>query len=117
MHEGAATAALFGGSSKWTCSTAVAQVLDSLRKTRSAYSRSRAPYGEASWGKRLNQLSAGVVTAARTVLSFVLSVPGRIRGFIALSSEERRKVYAGWWGVVKKEARHYWVGPKGQSHP
>jgi hypothetical protein len=86
------------------------QVLDSLRKTRSAYSRSRAPYGEVSWGKRVQQLSNAVVAGARMVLSFVVSVPSRIRGFIALSSEERRKVYAGWWAVVKKEARHYWVG-------
>jgi fructose-bisphosphate aldolase class 1 len=63
-----------------------------------------------SWGKRAQQLSNTVVAGARTVLSFVLSVPSRVRGFIALSSGERRKVYAGWWAVVKKEARHYWVG-------
>lgn len=85
-------------------------MLDSLRKTRSAYSRSRAPYGEASWGKRAQQLSATAVAACRTAVVFVLSVPGRVRGFIALSSEERRKVYAGWWAAAKKEARHYWVG-------
>lgn len=95
---------------------ALMQVLDSLRKTRSAYTRSRAPYGEVSWGKRVQQLSSTAVAACRTVLAFVLSVPGRVRGFIALSSEERGKVYAGWWAAIKKEGRHYWVSAWPAQH-
>lgn len=91
-------------------------MLDSLRKTRSAYTRSRAPYSEVSWGKRVQQLSAQGVASVRTVVMFVLSVPSRVRGFIALSGEERGKVYAGWWAVAKKEARHYWVGCSSQTH-
>ncbi len=86
------------------------QVLDSLRKTRSAYSRSRAPYGQVSLAKRAQQLMATAVAGARTVLSFILSVPGRLRGFLALDKAERREVYVGWWAAAKKEARHYWVG-------
>ena len=28
---------------------------------------------------------------------------------------ERRATYARWWGVVKKEAKHYWVRRRGGS--
>jgi len=27
-----------------------------------------------------------------------------------LPRAERKATYAGWWAVVKKEAKHYWVG-------
>ena len=42
-------------------------------------------------------------------VSFLLSVPGWLARFMALSREERRAVYRGWWATTKKEAYHYWV--------
>lgn len=41
--------------------------------------------------------------------AFLLSVPGRLARFAALSREERRAIYWGWWQTTKKEAYHYWV--------
>ena len=45
----------------------------------------------------------------QVTVSFTLSVPGRLARFVALSKEERRAVYRGWWQTTKKEAHHYWV--------
>ena len=45
----------------------------------------------------------------QVTVSFTLSVPGRLARFMALSKEERRAVYRGWWQTTKKEAHHYWV--------
>ncbi len=42
-------------------------------------------------------------------MAFLLSVPGRLARFIALSRQERRAIYWGWWQTTKKEAYHYWV--------
>lgn len=44
------------------------------------------------------------------MLVFTISMPGRLKSFAALTSKERRAVYAGWWAAAKKEGRHYWVG-------
>ena len=84
-------------------------MLDGLRKTRSAYTRSRSGYREVTLGQRALQLASVVASGAHTVLNFTLSVPGRLRDFAALSGSERRQVYAGWWSAIKKEGRHYWV--------
>lgn len=84
-------------------------MLDGLRKTRSAYTRSRSGYREVSYAQRVKQLLATVASGTRTVLMFTLSVPGRLKDFAALTSAERRAVYAGWWAAIKKEGRHYWV--------
>ncbi len=92
---------------RWT------QVLDGLRKTRSAYTRSRSGYREVTLSQRAQQLASVVVSGAHTVLNFTLSVPGRLRDFAALSGTEKRQVYAGWWSVIKKEGRHYWVRSSG----
>mmetsp|Transcript_17598 Transcript_17598/g.52868 ORF Transcript_17598/g.52868 Transcript_17598/m.52868 type:complete len:846 (+) Transcript_17598:182-2719(+) len=88
------------------------EVLDGLRKTRSAYTRSRGGYREVSYTQRAKQLLTTVASGARTVLMFTLSVPGRLKDFAALTSAERRAVYAGWWAAIKKEGRHYWAGGK-----
>ena len=42
--------------------------------------------------------------------SFLPSALSRLARFAALPRAERRLVYAGWWDVIKKEAKHYWVG-------
>ena len=36
--------------------------------------------------------------------------PCRIARFYMQPRATRRAAYARWWGVVKKEAKHYWVG-------
>jgi hypothetical protein len=34
----------------------------------------------------------------------------RIVRFYMLPRAERKATYAGWWSIIKKEAKHYWVG-------
>lgn len=34
----------------------------------------------------------------------------RVARFYGQPKAERKATYARWWGVVKKEAKHYWVG-------
>jgi LETM1 and EF-hand domain-containing protein 1, mitochondrial len=46
------------------------------------------------------------------VLRFLFSVPGHLLRFAMLPRAERKAIYAGWWVVIKKEAKHYWVGTK-----
>lgn len=36
----------------------------------------------------------------------------RLGRFAAQPREQRRATYARWWTVIKKEAKHYWVGTK-----
>lgn len=47
----------------------------------------------------------------QVTVTFTLSIPGRLARFMALSKQERRAVYWGWWQTTKKEAHHYWVLP------
>jgi len=35
--------------------------------------------------------------------------PARVARFYMQPRAERKATYARWWGIVKKEAKHYWV--------
>ena len=48
-------------------------------------------------------------SGAAGVARFVVAVPANIAHHIALPWSEKVTVYKGWWGTVKKEAKHYWV--------
>ena len=43
------------------------------------------------------------------MLSFTVSVPGRVVSFSRLPSAQRSEIYKGWLNSAKEEARHYWV--------
>jgi hypothetical protein len=73
--------------------------------------RSRPP-GSVSLRARARALAAGTASVTRATLHFVVSTPGAVARFYARPRAERRACYARWWGVVKKEARHYWAGTK-----
>lgn len=88
------------------------EVLDGLRKTRNAYSRSRSGYREVTISQRVQHAATVAASGCRTFVVFMMSVPGRLLSFAALTSEERRAIYAGWWALAKKEGRHYWAGAK-----
>lgn len=48
-----------------------------------------------------------------TALLLLTSSPSRERSvarFYARPKAERKATYSRWWGAVKKEAKHYWVG-------
>ena len=48
-------------------------------------------------------------SGAAGVARFVVAVPANITHHVALPWSEKVTVYKGWWGTIKKEAKHYWV--------
>ena len=48
-------------------------------------------------------------SGAAGVARFVVAVPANITHHVALSWSGKVMVYKGWWGTIKKEAKHYWV--------
>ncbi len=58
---------------------------------------------------RVKQLLTATISGTAATVNFVVSVPGRLGRFAALPRAERKEIYAGWWAVVKREAKHYWV--------
>lgn len=80
-----------------------------LAETKSRVERAKSFGAETTIVQRITALAGIVSKAVTSFTKFVLSVPGRMVKFAALSRDERRQVYKGWWGAVKKEAYHYWV--------
>jgi len=72
----------------------------------------RPPPGHVPLGVRARQITVATARGLRTALQFTVSIPGRVARFYALPKAERRATYSRWWGVVKKEAKHYWLGTK-----
>ncbi|KFM25310.1 LETM1 and EF-hand domain-containing protein 1, mitochondrial [Auxenochlorella protothecoides] len=68
--------------------------------------------GEVSLSKRARKLAGVAVGAVRATAVFVLSVPSRLAAFAALPGEEKRAAALRGWQVVKREAKHYWIGTK-----
>ena len=58
---------------------------------------------------KAGKLGRLVLNGVGAVLRFILSIPSRLKGFAALTPEQRRETYKGWWLTIKKEAHHYWV--------
>ena len=56
-------------------------------------------------GGEVRSAAAGAAGVAR----FVVAVPANVAHHVALPWSEKVTVYKGWWGTIKKEAKHYWV--------
>ena len=89
------------------------EAMQDLEQTRQRARRlNRPPPGQISIAQRIKHLTSVATRAISLTLHFIISIPGRVSRFAALPKVERRAVYAGWWLVVKKEAKHYWLGMK-----
>lgn len=89
------------------------EAIEDLEQARQRMRRlHRPPPGHISVALRLKQLSAASTRATATTLKYIVSIPGKLARFAALPRAERRAIYAGWWSVIKHEAKHYWLGTK-----
>jgi LETM1 and EF-hand domain-containing protein 1, mitochondrial len=61
---------------------------------------------------RIKNFVETATSGIMTVVVYTGSIPGRIFRFYSLPRSERRQAYARWWGIVKTEAKHYWLGFK-----
>lgn len=80
-----------------------------LAAAKSRVERARSFGSETTMAQRAKMLATTVQNSVLSLSRMVISIPGRMARFLALSSAERGKVYKGWWAYVKKEAYHYWV--------
>jgi LETM1 and EF-hand domain-containing protein 1 len=89
------------------------EAMEDLEQTRQRVKRlSRPPPGHVPLSMRIKQLSSAALRGIQVAFQFLLSVPGKLGRFAALPRAERKAIYAGWWVVIKKEAKHYWLGTK-----
>lgn len=72
----------------------------------------RPPPGHVSLSQRARQIVSATTRGSRVAVDLIVSIPGRVQRFVLLPRAERRATYARWWAVVKKEAKHYWLGTK-----
>ncbi|PRW58330.1 LETM1 and EF-hand domain-containing mitochondrial [Chlorella sorokiniana] len=70
------------------------------------------PPGHVPLKVRLTKLGEALAHGTKVTLVFLVTAPGKIARFYMQPRAERKATYARWWGVVKKEAKHYWVGTK-----
>ena len=87
------------------------EVIAGLEETRTRVAEKKSSYNPKP--KTLRQRVTAATSLLRSLLvstaNFIVSVPGRVRDFLALSKEERRERYRALWNSIKKEAHHYWV--------
>eukprot|EP00887_Chlorella_sp_A99_P005186 scaffold1.g5186.t1 len=89
------------------------EVLEDYNETRRRVrALARPPPGHVPANTRARAALDAVRGGSAATARFLASAPGRIARFAALPRAERKATYARWWGVVKKEAKHYWVGTK-----
>lgn len=72
----------------------------------------RLPPGHVPLTIRVKNFVTTVVNGVNIVISFTVSIPGRVYRFSQLPKEERKATYAGWSAAIKSEAKHYWLGTK-----
>jgi len=72
----------------------------------------RLPPGHVPLTVRVKNFGTTVINGVSTVVSFTLSIPGRVYRFSQLPKEDRKAIYAGWSTAIKSEAKHYWLGTK-----
>ena len=80
-----------------------------LAATKDRVERARSFGAETTLRQRLMTVLASIQKAGAGITKVVVSIPGAVGRFIAMSSAERGQVYRGWWATIKKEAYHYWV--------
>lgn len=89
------------------------EAMEDLKETRRRVSAlARPPPGHVPLAARLRAAASATVSGLLWALRFLLGLPGRLACFYRLPRAERRATYARGWAVVKKEAKHYWVGTK-----
>ncbi|KAK2079853.1 hypothetical protein QBZ16_002248 [Prototheca wickerhamii] len=96
-------------SDKEECDEALEDLTETRRRVRAL---DRPAPGYIPWRKRLARLTGAAASGVRLALSFTLSVPGRVAGFLALSHADKKALLQRGWTAVKKEAKHFWVGTK-----
>jgi LETM1 and EF-hand domain-containing protein 1 len=72
----------------------------------------RLPPGHVPLTIRVKNFVTTIVNGVNIVISFTVSIPGRVYRFSQLPKEERKATYAGWSAAIKSEAKHYWLGTK-----
>ena len=86
------------------------EALEDYQETRKRVrALSRGPPGHVPLAARLRGAVDATRHGAVATIKFLVSVPGRLQRFAGLPKADRRATYARWWGVIKKEAKHYWV--------
>lgn len=84
--------------------------LENVRKR--VQSWKKLPPGHVPMSVRIKNMSMALANGTKTVLLYTISIPGKIIKFYSLPRAERKATYSRWWGVVKSEAKHYWLGLK-----
>ena len=89
------------------------EAIEDLEQARQRMRRMNRPIpGHVSLAQRTKQITTATSRALSATLKFTISIPGRLARFAALPRAERKAIYAGWWVVIKNEAKHYWLGTK-----
>lgn len=89
------------------------EAMEDLEQTRQRVKRlSRPPPGQVPLTLRIKQLTSATLRELQVAFQFLISVPGKLGRFAALPRAQRKAIYSGWWVVIKKEAKHYWLGTK-----
>lgn len=70
------------------------------------------PPGCVPMSVRIKNMSGSIIGGVRTVLMYTIAIPGKVIRFYSMPKDDRRAAYSRWWGVVKTEAKHYWLGLK-----
>lgn len=84
--------------------------LENVRKRVQA--AKKLPPGCVPFSVRVKNATESAVSGATTVVVYTASIPGRVFRFYSQPRADRKKTYARWWGIVKSEAKHYWLGFK-----
>lgn len=84
--------------------------LENVRKRVQA--AKKLPPGCVPMSMRIKNFVESATSGLMTVIVYTGSIPGRVLRFYSLPRSERRQAYARWWGIVKTEAKHYWLGFK-----
>jgi len=89
------------------------EAMEDLEQTRQRVKRlSRPPPGHVPLTLRIKQITSATLRGLQAAFQYIICIPGKLGRFAALPRAERKAIYAGWWVVIKKEAKHYWLGTK-----
>lgn len=92
------------------CDEAIEDLEQARRRARLMSTRN--PPGYVALSQRIKQILQSTVRITQMTVQWLIALPARIIKFYSLPKSERAATYAGWWLVVKKEAKHYWYGTK-----
>jgi hypothetical protein len=97
----------------WADAEECDEAMEDLEKTQRRVSALRSPPpGHVPLTARARAAASATAKFASATAAFLAAVPGAVARFAARPRAERRAAYRRWWCVVKREAKHYWVGTK-----